>query len=135
VLPSLTFVLGGAASGKSLVAENIIYNSDLQLVYVATSRIFDDEMQTKINTHIARRDARWTTISVEKDIPEVLVKLTVLLTSIVLLSVVKLANCGGEENKTSPGITSEGAFVDSPGLAQPTARLSPPPSSFIKASM
>ena len=76
MLPSLTFVLGGAASGKSLVAENIIYNSDLQLVYVATSRIFDDEMQTKINTHIARRDARWTTISVEKDIPEVLVKLT-----------------------------------------------------------
>ena len=35
---------------------------------------------------------------------------------------------------TEPGITSLGAEVDSPGLAQPTARLSPPPPSFCNAS-
>ena len=35
---------------------------------------------------------------------------------------------------TEPGITSLGAEVDSPGLAHPTARLSPPPPSFCNAS-
>ena len=35
---------------------------------------------------------------------------------------------------TEPGITSLGAEVDSPGLAHPTARLSPPPASFCNAS-
>ena len=35
---------------------------------------------------------------------------------------------------TEPGITSLGAEVDSPGLAHPIARLSPPPPSFCNAS-
>ena len=35
---------------------------------------------------------------------------------------------------TEPGITSLGAAVDSPGLAHPTARLSPPAPSFCNAS-
>ena len=39
-----------------------------------------------------------------------------------------------EGESTEPGITSLGAEVDSPGLAQPTARLSPPPPSFCNAS-
>ena len=36
--------------------------------------------------------------------------------------------------RTEPGITSLGAEVDWPGLAHPTARLSPPPASFCSAS-
>jgi len=68
----LTFVLGGAASGKSGVSENIIINSGLQPIYIATSRIFDDEMQAKIDTHVGRRDDRWTTHDAPKDVGAVL---------------------------------------------------------------
>lgn len=72
VLPSLTFVLGGAASGKSVASENLLINSGLRPVYVATSRIFDDEMQAKIDMHLARRDASWTTHDAPKDVAAVL---------------------------------------------------------------
>lgn len=72
VLPSLTFVLGGAASGKSRHAEKIIINSGLERVYLATSRIFDDEMQQKIDRHIHRRDASWVTCDAPKDVRAVL---------------------------------------------------------------
>ena len=61
MLPALTFVLGGAASGKSVFAENLIINSQLMPVYVATSRIWDDETKTRVEVHKSRRDATWTT--------------------------------------------------------------------------
>lgn len=72
VLPSLTFILGGAASGKSAFAERLIINSKLEPVYIATARIFDDEMQQKIDRHIARRDARWVRHDAPKDVATVL---------------------------------------------------------------
>lgn len=68
----MTFVLGGAASGKSVVAENLILNSGLRPVYVATSRIFDSEMQAKVAVHSARRDHRWTSFDAPKDVGAVL---------------------------------------------------------------
>lgn len=67
MLPKATFVLGGAASGKSLWAENLLINSGLNLVYVATSEILDDETSSRIKLHQARRDARWTTIEAPLD--------------------------------------------------------------------
>lgn len=62
MLPPLTLVLGGAASGKSSVSETLIVNSGLSRVYLATSQIWDDEMQTKVARHIAQRGPGWTTI-------------------------------------------------------------------------
>nr|WP_299966803.1 bifunctional adenosylcobinamide kinase/adenosylcobinamide-phosphate guanylyltransferase [uncultured Roseobacter sp.] len=59
MLPELTFVLGGAASGKSLWAENLILASGLAPVYVATSRSFDDEIKMRIEVHKSRRSDRW----------------------------------------------------------------------------
>lgn len=68
MLPSLTFVLGGAASGKSVVAENLCLSSGLSPVYVATSRVYDAEMQAKVDTHLTRRDSRWITIDAPRDV-------------------------------------------------------------------
>ena len=68
MLPSLTFVLGGAASGKSRIAENILVNSGLNLVYLATSRIWDDEIQDKVNVHRARRGPEWATVNAPVDL-------------------------------------------------------------------
>lgn len=68
MLPSLTFVLGGAASGKSQTAETIIHNSGLNPVYLATARIWDDEVQTKVDRHRARRGPEWHTINAPLDV-------------------------------------------------------------------
>lgn len=72
VLPALTLVIGGAASGKSAFAENILENSGLPLVYLATARIWDNETKTRVDRHVARRDDRWTTISEPLDLAPVL---------------------------------------------------------------
>lgn len=68
MLPKLTFVLGGAASGKSLWAENHMLDSGLAPVYLATSRIFDDEIKFKINLHKKRRDSRWLNLEADADL-------------------------------------------------------------------
>lgn len=68
MLPNLSFVLGGAASGKSLWAENLLLNSGLAPVYLATSRIGDDEIKTRIAVHKSRRCDRWLNIEAELDL-------------------------------------------------------------------
>lgn len=68
MLPSLTFVLGGAASGKSQVAEKIIVNSGLKPVYLATARIWDDEVKVKVAQHRARRGPHWVTVDATVDL-------------------------------------------------------------------
>ncbi len=52
-LPSLTMVLGGAASGKSTFAERTVIETcaSKQKIYIATGQPFDDEMRAKIARH------------------------------------------------------------------------------------
>lgn len=57
-----TFVLGGARSGKSKFAENLVLKSGLKPVYLATSRILDDEMSNRVDIHRERRGDGWETI-------------------------------------------------------------------------
>jgi adenosylcobinamide kinase/adenosylcobinamide-phosphate guanylyltransferase len=55
-------ILGGVRSGKSQLAEVRARDSGLEVVYVATARIADDEMQRRILAHRQRRPAHWRTI-------------------------------------------------------------------------
>ncbi len=55
-------VLGGARSGKSSFAEELVLATGLKPVYVATARVLDDEMRQRVEHHIERRDERWETI-------------------------------------------------------------------------
>ena len=72
MLPDLTLVLGGAASGKSQWAESLILNSGLNAVYLATSRIWDQEMQAKVDLHKARRGAEWLTVDASDGVQDAL---------------------------------------------------------------
>lgn len=62
MFPALTLVLGGAASGKSDMAEKICVSSGLQRIYLATAQAHDTEMRTKIARHRTERGPKWQTI-------------------------------------------------------------------------
>lgn len=68
MLPPLTFILGGAASGKSKIAENLVISTGRPRVYLATAQAFDDEMKTKVAAHLAQRGSDWTTIEEPVDV-------------------------------------------------------------------
>ena len=67
-LPSLTLVLGGAASGKSGYAETLIKAACDRPAYIATSQVFDDEMAAKVAAHKQMRGDGWITIEEPRDI-------------------------------------------------------------------
>lgn len=69
---SLTFVLGGARSGKSRYAESLITALPQPWVYIATAEARDDEMAARIAEHKARRAAGWQTIEAPHELPEAL---------------------------------------------------------------
>ncbi len=73
--PNLTFVLGGAASGKSSFAEQLVVSSGKKRVYLATSQVFDDEMKNKVQKHVVQRGAGWETIEAPLDLSDALARL------------------------------------------------------------
>jgi adenosylcobinamide kinase/adenosylcobinamide-phosphate guanylyltransferase len=53
-------ITGGARSGKSTFAESL-YKDKLDVVYIATSRIYDEEMEERVRLHRESRPAEWRT--------------------------------------------------------------------------
>jgi adenosyl cobinamide kinase/adenosyl cobinamide phosphate guanylyltransferase len=60
-LHPLTFILGGARSGKSRHAEELVMTQPGPWRYVATGQAFDAEMEERIATHRDRRGPGWLT--------------------------------------------------------------------------
>lgn len=76
MLPRGTFVLGGAASGKSLWAEELAIGTGKPLVYLATGLIGDTEVDARVKVHQDRRGAQWRTIEEPQFLAPVLKDLT-----------------------------------------------------------
>jgi adenosylcobinamide kinase/adenosylcobinamide-phosphate guanylyltransferase len=67
-LPRLTFVLGGARSGKSRYAEGLVMDCTPPWTYVATAEAHDGEMSIRIAEHRRRRDERWHAVEAPIDL-------------------------------------------------------------------
>ncbi len=68
----LTFILGGASSGKSRyaqgLAEKIEEERDGQVVYLATGSAGDEEMRERIVKHKKSRPGNWKTVEAECEV-------------------------------------------------------------------
>jgi len=74
-LPPVTLVLGGARSGKSRYAEELIEaqaQGEGQALYLATAEALDEEMSARIQKHKDRRGAVWATIEETRELVAVL---------------------------------------------------------------
>lgn len=60
-MSKIILVTGGARSGKSAIAENLISKLGGRPIYIATAEARDAEMTDRIAHHQARRGNEWTT--------------------------------------------------------------------------
>lgn len=61
----VTLITGGARSGKSSFAQRIALEHSSNPVYLATSRVWDEEHRQRIERHKADRGPQWTTVEEE----------------------------------------------------------------------
>jgi adenosylcobinamide kinase/adenosylcobinamide-phosphate guanylyltransferase len=59
-MANVILVTGGARSGKSSFAESL-YKNNKDVVYIATSKIYDDEMRERVELHKSSRPSEWST--------------------------------------------------------------------------
>ena len=67
---AIIYVTGGAKSGKSKFAEDLLLSLNdgkQKNVYLATLVVFDEEMQKKVELHKARRKDNWITVESYKN--------------------------------------------------------------------
>lgn len=62
----IILITGGQRSGKSSYAEKIALSLSPNPVYIATSRIWDEEFRQRVLKHQERRGPEWTNIEEEK---------------------------------------------------------------------
>ncbi|MCT4599759.1 MAG: bifunctional adenosylcobinamide kinase/adenosylcobinamide-phosphate guanylyltransferase [Marinifilaceae bacterium] len=65
-MSKIIYVSGGQKSGKTTQAERIALSLSERPIYLATSRIWDEEHRKRIQHHQANRGDEWITIEEEK---------------------------------------------------------------------
>jgi adenosylcobinamide kinase/adenosylcobinamide-phosphate guanylyltransferase len=64
----LTFLVGGARSGKSSLAVRLAAESGRPVVFVATSEARDEEMAARIESHRAERPPEWSIVEAPQNL-------------------------------------------------------------------
>lgn len=67
-MSNITFITGGARSGKSSFAQKLAEEKSDCPIYLATARIWDEDFKQRIQRHQNDRGEKWTTIEEEKNI-------------------------------------------------------------------
>ena len=98
----LTFILGGARSGKSSYAQRLAEERGGSVLFIATAQAGDEEMRARIARHQAERPDGWTTLEAPMDIAGALARHsgqaeTVVLDCITLLVTNLLMAHGGDD--------------------------------------
>jgi adenosylcobinamide kinase / adenosylcobinamide-phosphate guanylyltransferase len=66
----VTLVLGGVRSGKSDYAQRLGERAE-KVTFIATARVYDDEMRQKVDRHRSNRPAHWQTVEEPLGLAEV----------------------------------------------------------------
>lgn len=64
----MTFIIGGARSGKSAHAEKLVTAYPSPWTYIATAEGYDQEMRERIALHRSRRGEGWGTVDAPLDL-------------------------------------------------------------------
>ncbi|MDS1003888.1 bifunctional adenosylcobinamide kinase/adenosylcobinamide-phosphate guanylyltransferase [Clostridium sporogenes] len=67
----VVLITGGVRSGKSEFAESLLQNED-SVLYIATAKITDKEMERRIEKHKERRNSTWKTYEGYKDLRKII---------------------------------------------------------------
>lgn len=73
-MAKMTFILGGARSGKTAFAEELAKKCN-DVFYIATAEVKDEEMRERVQAHRARRPVNWKTIESPYNVDRVVVDL------------------------------------------------------------
>ncbi len=73
-MAKVILVTGGARSGKSRFAENLVKSLDGNgsVLYIATAQAFDEEMKLRIEKHRQSRPAHWTTMEAYRGLGKII---------------------------------------------------------------
>jgi adenosylcobinamide kinase / adenosylcobinamide-phosphate guanylyltransferase len=69
-MSKVTFLLGGARSGKSTLAVRMAERQQLPVTYMATAEPFDDDLRARVERHRAERPPHWSTVECPVELPE-----------------------------------------------------------------
>ncbi len=110
----ITFITGGQRSGKSSHAQKLAEEHSSAPIYLATSRIWDDDFRQRVERHQNDRGNQWTTIEEEKQLSKLPFKgQTVLLDCITLwLTNIFYDNNNNVEKTLKEAKTEWDAFIN-----------------------
>ena len=79
----MILVTGGARSGKSAFAEQLL-QAESSVLYIATSIVFDKEMEERVKLHKQRRKKNWETLEAYREVGNKVLNLKKCYTGIML---------------------------------------------------